>query len=75
MALVWRRLCLGLVVFAAVAAAVLLARDVLFDWDGIGIEAERSRRVAQAALRLPLPGTPDLVNLPGRLAEQGVQFT
>ena len=72
MALVWRRLCLGLVVFAAVAAAVLLARDVLFDWDGIEIEAERSRRVAQAASRLPLAGTPDLANLPGRLAEQGV---
>lgn len=67
-----RRLWLGLVVFAAAATAVLLARDVLFDWDGLEIESQRTRRLAQAALRLPLPGTPDLANLPARLAEQGV---
>jgi murein L,D-transpeptidase YafK len=68
----WRRLWLGLAVFAAVAVAVLLGRDVLFDWDRIEIEAERSRRLAEAALRLPLPGTPDLANLPRRLADEGV---
>ena len=67
-----RRLWLGIAVFAAAVAAVLFLRDVLIDWDRIAIEAERSRRLAQAALRLPLAGTPDLSNLPGRLAEQGV---
>src|SRR5947208_1025455 len=66
-----RRLGLGLAVVAAVAGALLLSRDVLFDWDGIAIEAERSRRLALAASRLPLPGTPDLANLPGRLAADG----
>ena len=68
-----RRLWLGLAVLAAVVAGVvLLSRDLLFDWDGIEIEAERSRRTAQAALRQPLPGTPDLANLPGRLSAQGL---
>jgi len=67
-----RRLWLGIAVFAAAVASVLFLRDALIDWDRIEIEAERSRRLAQAALRLPLAGTPDLANLPGRLAEQGV---
>jgi murein L,D-transpeptidase YafK len=72
MALARRRLWLGLVVLAAVIAALLLSRDLLFDWDGMEIAAERSRRLAQAALRLPLAGTPDLANLPGRLAADGL---
>jgi murein L,D-transpeptidase YafK len=67
---IWLGLCLA--ALAAVVAALLLNRDMLFDWDGTEIEAERSRRLAQAALRSPLPGTPDLANLPGRLAERGV---
>ena len=67
-----RRLWLGLAVFVAAVAAVLFIRDALIDWDRIEIEAERSRRLAQAALRLPLPGTPDLANLSGRLAAEGV---
>jgi murein L,D-transpeptidase YafK len=72
MAVALRRLWLGLAVVAAVAAALLLGRDWLVDRDGVEIEAERARRLAQAALRQPLPGTPDLANLPGRLAADGL---
>jgi len=54
-----------------VAAAVLLSHR-LIDWDSIAIELERSRRLAQATLGQPLPGTPDLANLSGRLAAQGL---
>jgi murein L,D-transpeptidase YafK len=67
-----RWLWLGLALLAALVAALLLGRDWLFDWDGIEIEAERSRRLAQVALRLPLPGTPDLADMQGRLAAQGL---
>ncbi len=67
-----RRLWLGLAVFAAAVAAILFMRDALVDWDRIEIEAERSRRLAQAAMRLPLAGTPDLADLPGRLATQSL---
>ena len=52
----------------------LLGRDVLFDWDRIEIEAERARRLAQAALGMPLPGTPDLAELAGRLAAHGLSL-
>jgi len=68
-----RRLWLGLAVFASAVAAVLIVRDAI-DWDRIEIEAELSRRRAQAALNLPLPGTPDLADLPGRLAAQGLSL-
>ena len=71
-ALAWRRLWLGLAVVAAVAAALVLGHDTLVDRDGIEIEAERARRLAQAALRLPMPGTPDLADLPNRLAADGL---
>jgi murein L,D-transpeptidase YafK len=67
-----RRLWVGLAVFAAAVAAILFIRDAWVDWDRIEIEAERSRRLAQAAMRLPLSGTPDLAGLPGRLAAQGL---
>ena len=67
-----RRLWVGLAVVATVVASLLLIRDGLFDWDGIEIEAERSRRLALAASRQPLPGTPDLTNLAGRLAADGL---
>jgi murein L,D-transpeptidase YafK len=68
---VYRRLLLGLVVFLGAAAGILLGRDVLLDWDRIEIEAERSRRLAQAALGAALPGTPDVGDLSGRLSAQG----
>ena len=55
----------------AIAAAALLSYR-LIDWDPIAIEFERSRRLAQAAVGQPLPGTPDLANLSGRLAAQGL---
>ena len=67
-----RRLWVGLAVVAAVVGAFLLIRDELFDWDGIEVEAERSRRLALAASRQPLPGTPDLTNLAGRLVADGL---
>jgi murein L,D-transpeptidase YafK len=72
MARAWRCLWFGLTAVSVVVAGLVLMREWLVDWDGIAIEAERSRRLAQAALRQPLPGTPDLANLPGRLAEQGL---
>ena len=54
-----RRLALGLAVFSAVVAVIVIARNVLTDWDRIEIEAERARRLAQAvrARRLPAPPT------------------
>jgi len=70
--LAWRGLWLGLGVVAAVVTSIVLVREWLIDWDGIAIETERSRRLGQAASHQPLPGTPDLANLQGRLAEQGL---
>jgi murein L,D-transpeptidase YafK len=68
-----RQALLGAVVFAIVAAAaIVLARHLLTDWDALEIEAERMRRLAQASVGSPLAGTPDLTNLSGRLAAQGV---
>jgi len=69
-----RKLAIGLIVFAGAVAAFLLGRDVLFDWDRIEIEAERSRRLAQVTLGAVLPGTPDLGDLPGRLTAQGLSL-
>ena len=67
-----RKIWLGLLVFAAVAA--MLGRDILFDWDHLQIEAERSRRYAQAAVGVPLAGTPDLGALDRRLAAEGLSL-
>lgn len=72
MAAIRRRLWLGLAVFSAVVAAVIVFRTVLIDWDSMAIEAERSRRLALATAGTPLPGTPDLSDLPGRLSAQGL---
>jgi murein L,D-transpeptidase YafK len=69
-ALALRRLWVGLAVFAAAVAVVLVGRDILLDPDRMAIEAERARRLGLAALQQPLPGTPDLAELPARLAEQ-----
>ena len=73
-ALVLRRLWLGLAVFAAAAGAIIAARHWLIDWDGIAIDAERDRRLALASAGTPLAGTPDLADLPGRLAAQGLSL-
>jgi len=67
-----RKVWLALLLFAIVAA--VLGRDVLFDWDHLQIEAERSRRHAQAALGVPLAGTPDLAALDKRLADAGLSL-
>ena len=67
-----RRLVLGLTVFSAVAAAIIVARNLLTDWDRIEIETERISRLAQASVGSPLAGTPDLQDLPGRLSAQGL---
>ncbi len=74
MAVTRRRLWLGLLVCATAVAIALLAFVALFDWEGMEIEAERSRRLAQALVRLPLPGTPDVADLPGRLSAQGARL-
>jgi murein L,D-transpeptidase YafK len=55
-----------------VAALALLTRDVMRDWDSLRISTERAGRLAYSASGLPLPGTPDLGDLPGRLAAHGV---
>jgi murein L,D-transpeptidase YafK len=72
--LVLRRLWLGLAVFAAVSAAILAARHWLIDWDGMAVDAERDRRLALASTGTPLAGTPNLADLPGRLAAQGLSL-
>jgi murein L,D-transpeptidase YafK len=71
MAGVRRLLWVGIAVAAAVVAALLFGREWLRDWDNREIDAERTRRLTQAVLRLSLPDTPDLTDLPGRLAAQG----
>jgi murein L,D-transpeptidase YafK len=63
-----RKVWLALAVLAAGIAIILLNQD----WDGLRIEAERVRRLAYDARRVPLPGTPDLKDLNGRLAVHGV---
>lgn len=71
-----RKVWLALLLLAIVAA--VLGRDILsdwlFDWDHLRIEAERSRRQAQAALGVPLAGTPDLAALDTRLAAAGLSL-
>lgn len=69
-----RRLGLGLIVFSAAVAALLLARERLVDREQAEIEAERSARLAQAAQGLPLAGTPDLGDLAGRLSAAGLRL-
>lgn len=69
-----RRLWLGLVVLAAAVAALIAARELVIDRDGMAIDAERTRRLALAAAGAPLPGTPDLGNLAGRLSGQGLDL-
>jgi murein L,D-transpeptidase YafK len=61
-------------VFAAAAGAILAARHWLVDWDAVAIGAERDRRLALASAGTPLAGTPDLADLPGRLAAQGLSL-
>jgi murein L,D-transpeptidase YafK len=72
MAGVRRRVWIGIAIAAAVAAALLFGREWLGDRDDSEIDAERARRLAQALQRLPLPDTPDLTDLPGRLAAKGL---
>ena len=70
--LLHRQLWLGVVVFSAAAAALMAWQRALLDRDRIEIEAERSYRLAQAALGATLPGTPDLKDLSGRLSAHGL---
>lgn len=72
LAVLARKFWLGLALFVAFVAVVLLTRDVMRDWDRIQIEAQRARRLAYAVQGKPLPGTPDLENLEGRLAAHGL---
>ena len=69
--LVWRAW-LAVAVLMIAIAAVLLSRDVMRDWDRLQIDAERARRLAYSVRGVPLPGTPDLDDLAGRLAAHGV---
>ena len=70
--LLHRRFWLGLVVFSAAVAAFIAWQQALLDRDRVEIEAERSYRLAQAALGVALPGTPDLEDLSGRLSAHGL---
>ena len=69
--LVWRAWLAAAVLMIGIAA-VLLSRDVMRDWDRLQIDAERARRLAYSVRGVPLPGTPDLDDLAGRLAAHGV---
>src|SRR5262249_12938434 len=57
----------------AIAAALMLSSQRLIDWDTIAIEIERTHRWVQTRSGKPLPGTPDLENLSGRLSQRGVE--
>jgi len=59
----------GLLALCGGLGLLLAAR---LDWDGLRIEAERSRRLAYIVMGAPLPGTPDLYALDRRLAAEGV---
>jgi murein L,D-transpeptidase YafK len=69
---VLRQALLGALVLAIVVSAILVARNLLTDWDALEIEAERTRRLALSTLGTPLAGTPDLRDLAGRLATEDV---
>jgi murein L,D-transpeptidase YafK len=64
------RLVLALLALALVASVGLLLLH--WDWEHFQIEAERTRRLAYAVSGVRLPGTPDLGDLEGRLAGQGL---
>jgi murein L,D-transpeptidase YafK len=70
--LLHRQFWAGLVVFSVAVAALFGWHQALVDRDRIEIEAERSYRLAQAALGVALPGTPDLKDLAGRLSAHGL---
>ena len=67
----FRQLLLGSAVIGAAIAAVVLLREPP-DRDRLEIEVERASRLGQAVLGQPLAGTPDLADLPGRLAARGL---
>ncbi len=67
-----RKVCLGLALFVVCVAGILLTRDVMHDWDRLQIEAQKARRLAYAMQGRPLPGTPDLEDLKGRLTAHGL---
>ncbi|MBO0743048.1 MAG: murein L,D-transpeptidase, partial [Hyphomicrobiaceae bacterium] len=66
-----------LAVAAIVAIPVAVLSHRLMDWvrqaiDPVAIELERARRRAYAVSGQPLPGTPDLADLSGRLSARGL---
>ena len=63
-----RQALLGAAMFAIVVTAIVVGRNYLTDWDALEIEAERTRRLALSITGTPLAGTPDLRDLPARLA-------
>lgn len=71
-----RILLAGLLVLLAIGgiATLLLGdlRDLRGDLENRLIALERARRLAYSSLDLPLPGTPDLGDLDGRLAQRGL---
>jgi hypothetical protein len=67
-----RKVWLALAVLIVALGLFLLSRDVVLDWDRFQIETERARRLVYALKGVPLPGTPDLDDLSGRLAAHGL---
>jgi len=68
---IWRAWLVAAVLVVGIAV-LLLSRDVMRDWDRLQIEAERARRLAYSVGGVPLPGTPDLDDLSGRLSAHGL---
>ncbi len=63
-----------LLILAAFFAAVLFNRYFGEDENDRTIRVERAQRFATNALGLPLPGTPNLADVTGRLAAHGVKL-
>jgi murein L,D-transpeptidase YafK len=59
---------------ALTGAGLLVWHNLAPDWDAVQVEAERARRLGYAAAGTPLPGTPDLADLAGRLAAAQVSL-
>lgn len=70
----WRKGAAGLAVFALAVALVAAIHARLDTWDDAALRLERSYRLAQSALGVALPGTPDLKQLDQRLAARGLSL-
>lgn len=73
-AVLQRKVWLALALMVVAGALVLLSRDLVLDRDRLHIEAERARRLLYSLKGTPLPGTPDIDDLNGRLSAHGLKL-